>query len=60
MVKMEQKYPLRLSALEMLLYPKSSVVIQNTLLAKAGTIELVGPQAPLVMSCRGSAAPPAP
>jgi hypothetical protein len=41
-------YP-QLAALEMLLYPKSSVVIANTALAAAGTIELVGPQAPLTL-----------
>lgn len=41
-------YP-QLSALEMLLYPKSAVVIANTVLAAAGTIELVGPQAPLTL-----------
>jgi len=41
-------YP-QLSALEMLLYPKSSVVIKNAILAKAGTIELVGPEAPLTL-----------
>lgn len=41
-------YP-QLSALEMLLYPKSAVVIANTVLALAGTIELVAPEAPLTL-----------
>jgi hypothetical protein len=41
-------YP-HLSALEMLLYPKSSLVIANTALAALGTIELVGAQAPLTL-----------
>lgn len=41
-------YP-QLSSLEMLLYPKSSVVIANTALALAGSIELVSPEAPLTL-----------
>jgi hypothetical protein len=41
-------YP-QLSSLEMLLYPKSAVVIANTVLALAGTIELVPPEAPLTL-----------
>jgi hypothetical protein len=41
-------YP-QLSALEMLLYPKSSVVIANTALLLAGTIELVQPEMPLTL-----------
>ena len=41
-------YP-QLSALEMLLYPKSAVVIANTILAAVGTIELVAPEAPLTL-----------
>ena len=41
-------YP-QLSALEMLLYPKSAVVIANTVLAAVGTIELVAPEAPLTL-----------
>ena len=41
-------YP-QLSALEMLLYPKSSVVTANTALALAGSIELVAPEAPLTL-----------
>jgi hypothetical protein len=38
-----------LSALEMLLYPKSSVVIANTVLAELGNIEIIPPQAPLTV-----------
>jgi hypothetical protein len=41
-------YP-QLSALEMLLYPSSTVVAENTLLALAGSIELVAPEAPLTL-----------
>ncbi|HEX2049879.1 MAG TPA: hypothetical protein VHJ34_04505 [Actinomycetota bacterium] len=41
-------YP-QLSALEMLLYPKSAVVIANTVLAAAGTIEVIPPEAPLTL-----------
>lgn len=41
-------YP-QLSGLEMLLYPKSSLVIANTALALAGSIELVSPEAPLTL-----------
>jgi hypothetical protein len=41
-------YP-QLSSLEMLLYPKSSVVIANTALALAGSIELVPAEAPLTL-----------
>jgi hypothetical protein len=37
-------YP-QLSALEILLYPRSSLVIANTALAAAGTIEVVPPEA---------------
>lgn len=39
----------QLSALEMLLYPKSSVVIANTALLAAGTIEVVQPEAPFTL-----------
>jgi hypothetical protein len=39
-------YP-QLSALEMLLYPKSAVVIANTVLLAAGTLEIVPPAGPL-------------
>lgn len=41
-------YP-QLSALEMLLYPKSVKVILNTALMAAGTMEVVPPEAPLTL-----------
>ena len=41
-------YP-TLSALEMLLYPKSRTVIKNAALARAGNIEIVPPEAPLTL-----------
>ena len=41
-------YP-ALSALEMLLYPKSAVVIANTTLALLGNTEIIAPQAPLTI-----------
>ena len=41
-------YP-QLSALEMLIYPKSARVIANTLLLAAGTIEIIPPTAPLTL-----------
>jgi hypothetical protein len=41
-------YP-QLSALEMLLYPRSAVVIANTALLAAGTIEVLPPIAPLTL-----------
>jgi hypothetical protein len=41
-------YP-QLSALEMLIYPKSSIVIANTVLLALGTIELVPTMAPLTL-----------
>jgi hypothetical protein len=41
-------YP-QLSALEMLLYPKSALVIANTALLAAGTIEVIPPEAPLTL-----------
>lgn len=41
-------YP-QLSVLELLLYPKSSVVIANTALANAGSLELIPPEAPLTL-----------
>jgi hypothetical protein len=37
----------QLAALEMLLYPKSSAVIANTVLAIAGTIEVLATEAPM-------------
>jgi hypothetical protein len=41
-------YP-QLSALEMLIYPKSALVIANTVLLAAGTIEVVPPMAPFTL-----------
>ncbi len=41
-------YP-QLSALEMLIYPKSSLVIANTVLLAAGTIEVIPATAPLTL-----------
>ncbi len=41
-------YP-QLSALEMLLYPKSAVVIANTVLMATGSIEVIQPAAPLTL-----------
>lgn len=41
-------YP-QLSALEMLIYPKTSLVIANALLAQLGTIEIIPPRAPLTL-----------
>jgi hypothetical protein len=41
-------YPV-LASLEMLLYPKSAVVIANEVLAAAGIIELIQPEAPLTL-----------
>ena len=41
-------YP-QLSALEMLLYPKSRTVITNTALLAAGTISVLQPEAPLTL-----------
>lgn len=41
-------YP-QLSALEMLLYPKSAAVIANTALLLAGTIEVLQPEAPMTL-----------
>ncbi len=41
-------YP-ALAALEMLLYPKSAVVIANTVLALLGNTEIIAPQAPLTI-----------
>lgn len=39
----------QLAALEMLLYPKSAVVIANTVLMATGTIEVIQPEAPLTL-----------
>ena len=41
-------YP-QLAALEMLLYPKSSLVIANTILMAVGTIEVIPPEAPFTL-----------
>jgi hypothetical protein len=41
-------YP-TLSALEMLLYPKSAKVIADTVLAQLGNIEIIPPEAPLTL-----------
>lgn len=41
-------YP-QLSALEMLIYPKSALVIANTVLLAAGTIEIIPPVAPFTL-----------
>ncbi|MBZ0303136.1 MAG: hypothetical protein K8J31_25540 [Anaerolineae bacterium] len=41
-------YP-ALSSLEMLLYPKSALVIANEVLATAGVIEVIPPEAPLTL-----------
>jgi hypothetical protein len=41
-------YP-QLSALEMLIYPQSSLVIANTVLLALGTIEVIPPMAPLTI-----------
>lgn len=41
-------YP-QLAALEMLVYPKSALVIANTVLMAVGTIEIVPPVAPLTL-----------
>lgn len=41
-------YP-QLSALEMLIYPKSAVVIANTVLLATGTIEVIPPVAPMTL-----------
>jgi len=47
-------YP-QLSAIEMLIYPKSSRVIANTLLSLVGTIEIIPQQAPLTLFSWGPA-----
>lgn len=41
-------YP-QLSALEMLLYPKSATVIANEVLLSVGTVEVIPPEAPLTV-----------
>ena len=47
-------YP-TLSALEMLLYPKSAKVIADVKLARAGNIEIIPPEAPLTLFVWGAA-----
>src|SRR5262249_49423041 len=44
-----------LSALEMLLYPKSALVIANTILAQIGSLEIIPPEAPLTLFIWGPA-----
>jgi hypothetical protein len=46
-------YP-QLSALEMLVYPKSALVIANTVLLAGGVIEIVPPTAPLTLFIWGA------
>jgi hypothetical protein len=46
-------YP-QLAALEMILYPKSSLVIANTVLAALGTIEITPPEAPFTLFIWGA------
>jgi hypothetical protein len=43
-----------LAAMEMLLYPKSAHVIANQILAVAGVIEVIPPEAPMVLLVFGS------
>src|SRR5258705_11851785 len=44
----------QLAALEMLVYPKSPLVIANTVLLGAGTIEVIRPDAPLTLFILGA------
>lgn len=61
--QLEQQHPIattlglypQLSALEMLLYPKTASVILNTVLLAAGAIEVVPPEAPLTLFIWGPA-----
>jgi hypothetical protein len=46
-------YP-QLSALEMILYPKSDLVIANTILTAVGAIEIIPPQEPFTLFVWGS------
>ncbi|MDQ3055611.1 MAG: hypothetical protein M3R66_17910 [Actinomycetota bacterium] len=46
-------YP-ALSALEMLLYPKSRTVIANAVLARLGNIEIIPPEAPMTLFIWGT------
>ncbi len=43
-----------LSALEMLLYPKSALVVANAVLARFGNLEIIPPQAPLTVFVWGA------
>jgi hypothetical protein len=43
-----------LSALEMLLYPKSTLVVANAVLAQLGNLEIIPPQAPLTVFVWGA------
>lgn len=43
-----------LSALEMLLYPKSAAVIENAILEQAGNIEIIPPEAPMTVFVWGT------
>ncbi len=45
-------YP-QISALEMTVFPKTAVVIANTVLAALGTIEVIAPEAPLTLFAWG-------
>ncbi|HEU4389387.1 MAG TPA: hypothetical protein VFV34_16405 [Blastocatellia bacterium] len=42
-----------LASLEMLLYPKSTLVIANEVLLRLGVIEIIPPEAPLTLFCWG-------
>ncbi len=44
----------QLAALEMLIYPKSALVIANTILLATGTIEIIPPMAPMVVLIYGA------
>jgi len=52
-VKLLGVFP-QLSALEMMLYPKSSLVIANTILAATGTMEIVPPEGPFTLFIWGA------
>lgn len=43
-----------LAALEMLIYPKSSLVIANEVLANVGVVEIIAPEAPLTLLVWGA------
>ena len=44
----------QLSALEMMMYPKSSMVIANTVLAATGTMEIIPPEGPFTLFIWGA------